>query len=110
MSTKQRQTQKYSEPTTTLYNIPTPKQRKKVDVVEVFSPARITAHANRMGLTPGIAVDLRTGWDLDLKSHREALWKYLYKVKPYLVVGSPECKAFSLMAKMNKGHESYKKV
>ena len=66
-------------------------------VSEVFSPPRFTAQCHRFGLTPGLAMDLRTGWDFDVAEHRDKAWEHLVHDQPYLVIGSPECKAFSSM-------------
>ncbi len=35
-----------------------------VDVVEVFSPGRFTEKTGAFDLRPGLALDLRTGWNL----------------------------------------------
>ena len=72
-----------------------------VHVAEVFSPPRVTAMASRFGLTPGLAFDLRTGWDLDQLDQRQKLWKYLKEERPMLIVGSPECKAFCKLQSLN---------
>ena len=58
--------------------VPTP----KVHVTEVFSPPRLTRRAPLHGLNPGLAVDLRIGWDLDTEEGVRALWKHLRLVKP----------------------------
>ena len=39
-----------------------------VDVAEVFCPGRLAEHAHLFGLTPGLAADLGTGWDLSTLS------------------------------------------
>ena len=52
-----------------------------VDVVEMY--------ARRMGLVAGQALDLRTGWDFRLPRHKEAALRYVRKVRPKLVIGSP---------------------
>ena len=76
-------------------------------MVEVFSPPRITAMADKMGLLAGIAVDLRTGWDLNDPRHAQALWKYLIVAKPLLGIGTPECRGFSNMRRLNKHKPGY---
>ena len=53
--------------------------------------------AGEMGLNPGIAMDLRAGWDFRLSRHREAAMKYVEEVRPRLVIGSPECRMFSTL-------------
>ena len=89
-----------------MFKLPNPKG-KRHDVAEVFCPPRFTPRASRFGLLPGLAFDLRSGWDLDDPRHIAALWRYLDMVKPYLVVGSPECKAFSQLRHLNKDHKDY---
>jgi len=36
---------------------------RNVDIAEIYSPARVTAYAKKMGLQSGEAMDLTTGWD-----------------------------------------------
>ena len=43
------------------------KQVNKVDVMEIYSPPRITVHARKHGLEPGDALDLVTGYDFNRK-------------------------------------------
>ena len=42
-----------------------------VDVCEVFSPPRVGKEATKFGMKPGDAMDLTTGWDFNIASHRE---------------------------------------
>ena len=77
---------------------------------EVFCPPRFTAMASRYGLTPGLAFDLRCGWDLDNPSARKAVWEHLQVERPLLLVGSPECKAFSTLQNLNKGSKAYEET
>ena len=45
-----------------------------VDITEMYSPARITQPCDKFKLIPGSAIDLQTGWGLNLAAHRlEAL-------------------------------------
>ena len=55
-----------------------------IDVAEVFSPPRVTTEAARMGLTPGEAMDLTTGWNFNLAEDRRRAWDYLEQHKPKL--------------------------
>ena len=77
-------------------------KRVSVDVAEVYSPPRVTTHAAKMGLAPGEAMDLTTGWDFTLERHRQAALKYIQKVKPKLLIGSPECTMFSALQICNR--------
>ena len=42
-------------------------QVNRVDVMEIYSPPRITVHARKHGLEPGDALDLVTGYDFNRK-------------------------------------------
>ena len=79
---------------------------EQVHVSEVFSPPRCIAVASRFGLNPGLAFDLRTGRDLNDRDHLAELWDYLATERPLLVVGSPECTAFSNLQYLNRGTEA----
>ena len=78
-----------------------------VDVAEVFCPGRLAEHAHLFGLTPGLAADLRTGWDLSTQEGQKECWKHLEREDPYFILGSPTCKAFSVLQSLNKGSENY---
>ena len=79
-------------------------------VSEVFCPPRFTAMAHRYGLTPGIAFDLRSGWDLDDPKAQKAVWEHLETERPFLVVGSLECKAFSSLHNLNPDSPKYRET
>ena len=53
----------------------------EVDVTEIFSPERFSSRARAFGLRPGLAFDLRTGWDFTRADHQEASWKELKEAK-----------------------------
>ena len=78
-----------------------------VHVAEIFCPPRFTASAKRFGLLPGMAMDLKNGWNLDDPKQVEEAWTYLRTARPYLLVGSPECKAFSALQTLNKRDAKY---
>lgn len=92
-----------------------------VDITEVFSPSRVNQLASKFGLTsrtsesafivlnkkmfglvPGASLDLRTGWNFDLETHRRKAWKLLHASKPNVVIGSPPCTFFSNLQELNK--------
>ena len=77
-------------------------QYEGVGFVEVFSPPRATDMAQLVGLRPGLAMDLTTGWNFDEEAHRRAAEDYVRKVKPLLLIGSPECCMFSALQNLNK--------
>ena len=47
-----------------------------VHVAEVFSSLRIARLVHRFGLNPGLAFDLRTGWDLNDPARRAKMWSH----------------------------------
>ena len=89
-----------------LMSVPVAKSQRP-HVAEIFCPPRFTKRAPKHDLNPGLSMDLRTGWDLDDPRHVEAAWKYLKEAKPYLLIGSPECKAFSKLAQWNFDKPGY---
>ena len=52
------------------------------DMCEVFSPPRVGLEARKFGLTPGDAMDLTTGWDLNREEHRRGAEAYVDKEEP----------------------------
>ena len=59
-------------------------QLGSVDVAEVFSLPRFTDAAPSLGLRPGFAVDLATGWNLRNEADRKAFFQKLEQDDPYL--------------------------
>ena len=43
----------------------------KVDLVEAYSPPRVTLESKKFGLKPGEAWDLTNGWDFTRKDHQD---------------------------------------
>ena len=72
-------------------------QTNKVDVMEVYSPPRVTVHAGKHGLKPGDSLDLVAGYDFNNQEDRYRAWAIIIKDEPRLVIGSPECKMFSAL-------------
>ena len=68
--------------------------RAKSAVAEIFSPGRFTGKAGAFGLVPGATFDLRTDWDLSCPKQQAKCWDQVEAEDPYLLVGSPICKAF----------------
>lgn len=52
-------------------------------------------------LQPGYALDLTTGWDLDDPKQELEAFELQARMRPSLLVGSPECSPFSTL--MNFG-------
>ena len=46
---------------------------RQVDITEVYSPQRVTQVCSKFGLTPGMAVDLTTGWNLADRKQQDIL-------------------------------------
>ena len=83
--------------------------RAKSAVAEIFSPGRFTGKAGAFGLVPGTACDLRTDWDLSCPKQQAKCWDQVEAEDPYLLVGSPICKAFcALQALRPNTPESWK--
>ena len=74
---------------------------ENVDVVEIYSPPRVTAAASSWGLTPGGAMDLKTGWDFAREADKVKAREYVDRVKPALLIGSPECAKFSTLQRLS---------
>ena len=72
-----------------------------VDVVEAYSPPRVTLEANKFGLKPGEAWDLTTRWDFNRKEHQEKAESYIDREKPLVLIGSPPCTPFSQLQSLN---------
>ena len=65
---------------------------KGVDIMEVFSPARVNQLAVKFGLVAGASLDLTNGYDFDKAEDREKAWKKLVEDKPAVLVGSPRAR------------------
>ena len=70
-------------------------------IAEIFGPGRFTSRASSYGLEPGLAMDLRTGYDFRAHVDREQAREQLRHDRPVLLVGSPTCKAFSQIQSLN---------
>ena len=75
--------------------------RGPLDVVEVYSPPRITNEATKYGLKPGEAFDLGTGWNFNLAEDRREAEAYIIAKEPLLVIGSPQCTMFSALQNLS---------
>ena len=82
-----------------------------VHVTELFGPGKFTSRAASFGLNPGHAFDLRlkdengVPWDLSDPERQKVCEAIIDEEKPYLLVGSPICKAFSTIMNLNKGRD-----
>ena len=73
----------------------------QADISEIYSPPRVTIVAAKTGLSPGSAMDLRTGYDFSKKEDQERARQQIRKGKSRLLVGSPECKMFSTLQRLS---------
>ena len=76
-------------------------QLSRVDVAEIYSPARVTELCSRFNLQRGMAMDLKSGYDFDKEEDRNKAWAMLEEDKPMLVIGSPPCTFFSTLQYLN---------
>ena len=80
-------------------------------VSEIYSPARVaqmTRDKKMRHVLPGFACDITMNdpedglsWDVSLKAKRDKARKQLREQKPYMLIGSPECAAFSVLQNLN---------
>ena len=87
------------------------------DILDFYSPPRITHMAKLMGLQPGYASDFTVKgpdglrWDFTRARDRLEAWKLTLRDRPYLIIGSPPRTAFSILQNLNKKHlEEYGKL
>ena len=72
-----------------------------VHVSELFGPGKFTGRAGSFGLNPGHAFDLclkdenGVQWDLSDPDRQALCEKIIDYEKPYILIGSPMCRAFS---------------
>ena len=74
-----------------------------IDITEIFSPVRVVAMAEKMGLIGGLSMDLRTGWDFTKAEDRERCRQYVRRARPLVLIGSPPCTMFSRLQNLNWG-------
>ena len=72
-----------------------------VDIVEAYSPPRVTLEAKKFGLKPGDAWDLTNGWDFSRKDHQDKAEEYLEREQPLVLIGSPPCTPFRQLQSLN---------
>ena len=78
-------------------------------VSEIYSPPRVTAIADQFGMRPGFALGLNVNdpfdnkpWNFDDPEKRKRAKKPLHQQRPMLLVGSPMCRAFSVLNRLNR--------
>ena len=83
----------------------------RAKIVELYCPPRVTSEAATLpwlSLAGGPTFDLRAdadgrSWDFRLESDRRRARARIAREKPFLVIGSPPCTAFSVIQAMNRG-------
>ena len=85
-------------------------------VSEIYSPPRVTEELRKMRskhLMPGFALDLTVidpddgrPWDFSGQDKRDKARKLLRSQKPYFLIGSPMCRAFSTWQALNTARSS----
>ena len=81
-----------------------------VHVSELFGPGRFTSRASAFDLMPGMAMDLRTGFDFNLEQDRVQARVIIEEEKPWLIIGSPMCAAFSPLMALNPNTDKVKQA
>ena len=76
------------------------------DIAEIFSPERVSQVCQKFGLTPGDALDFRTGRDLRRPEHRQRAMTLIHETKPALIIGSPPCTMFSALQNLRNNIRS----
>lgn len=74
----------------------------RIDIVEVYSPPRVSNLARDYTLSTCDALDLQTGWDRSKPEVRKKAWEQIKKEEPKLIISRPPCKAFSPLQQMKK--------
>ena len=75
---------------------------ERANVMEIYSPPRLAAWAEKLGLRSGGSLDLSTGWDFDKKEDVSRMWELLESQDPDLVTTSPPCDPFSPIQALNR--------
>ena len=101
---KRRNDDKSDEPSDKKHRADMMNMETTVDIAEVFSPPRITAVAQRIILRSACNLDLTTHdtdgkpWDFDSKEMRNRAILKVVAEKPYVLITSPMCTDFSIIA------------
>ena len=87
------------------------------DVSELYSPPRVCQTALKVGLDAGTSFDLtevdpydNKPWDFCLQEKRDRARDRINKEKPFLLIGSPPCRAFNSLFRTNISRMDPKQV
>ena len=78
------------------------------DISELYSPPRIALEAAKHNLRGGYSFDLTVPdkdgyvWDFSQPECRKRAWAKIVKSKPFLLIGSPPCTAFSNLQNLQR--------
>ena len=85
---------------------------RRLRIAEIYSPPRVTAElakSRSQHFAPGMALDLSVvdphdgqPWDFSKLEKRERARALIRRQKPYLLIGSPMCRAFSTWQYLNR--------
>ncbi|MDP7560817.1 MAG: hypothetical protein QF745_09785, partial [Planctomycetota bacterium] len=75
-------------------------------VSAIFNDDKFNKEAKKYGISPGFAMDIRTGFDFELEDARAEARARLREEKPSLLIGSPICGPWSQMNNINKDSEN----
>ena len=70
-------------------------QQSDVDLMEIYSPPRVTARARGFGLKHGGALDLATGWEFYFGQPQRCSTSVGQRAQAALIILSPPCRTFS---------------
>ena len=80
---------------------------KDAVVSEVFCKNRFSSRAPSFGVHPGFAIDYTTGWDFDEPDREAEAFQLRETMRPKLLVGSSECKAWSQLQNLSKDKQLF---
>ena len=89
---------------------------RRVILSEIYSPPRVTKeikHGRWRHILLGFALDLTVvdptdgmPWDFSRRTKRERARDIMREQKPYMLIGSPACKAFSTWMNLNRARSA----
>ena len=77
------------------------------DVCEIFCDGKFVRECGAYGLVGGRVFDLKSGYDFDDEAVQTECEEYLDEHEPWLVIGSPECKAHSQLQNLHEDSPNY---
>ncbi len=86
------------------------REMRRLSVSEVYSEPRVAARAERSGMSQGVSVDLKTGFDLRKHRDRQKCWAAIKKEDPDLLVVCPPCGPFSQLQNLNYANMKFERA